>query len=315
LPVIIFSLLFGFLFPLKILAATVPAGVPKDTLWFSEDPIFVGDRITIFTIVYNSTPYRLSGSMELRDGTTTIGKKEFSVPSGGGAQIISFPWEVTQGEHLFAAVIVDSELRKEGEGGIVIPSDTYIQDTATVAKARVAEIDANDNGIPDRNEPPPPPKKTETASSSIIDSATVRFPADPVAEVQKDIADTFPSSISEKAIPVIGHIEKFREGARVESGTRVGALSEELRTSLEVNASSTLASSTLAALHAGNITSGWVTLGTGLAHGQAWKSPFEYVKLFLLLVWHFITAHVYLFYILLLLILWKIISVIVHLLL
>ncbi len=309
-----FFVMAGFFFPSTLFAATVPAGVPKDTLWFSEDPIFVGDRISIFSIVYNSTSYRLSGTMELYDGTTTIGKKEFVVGSGGAAQIISFPWEVTPGEHLFRAVITDNELRQEGENGIMVPQGAVIQDTQTLAMKRFADFDANHNRIPDRNEPPPPPpKKIEMTPTSVSNSAQQLLPTDPVAKAQQEITATLPSSISQKAIPIIGSIEKFREGASAQTSARVGVLSGELGRNAEMNASSTLASSTLAALHAGNVTSGWVTLGLGLEHGEAWKNPFDYVKLFLLLIWHFILAHVYIFYVLLLLFLFKLISLIVHL--
>jgi len=51
----------------------------------------------------------------------------------------------------------------------------------------------------------------------------------------------------------------------------------------------------------------WTTLGVGVAHGDAVKSPFTYAKLFFALVWNFVTSSVYVFYILILLVLFKII--------
>jgi hypothetical protein len=326
-PIIRFSvmLLFVVFFPAPLFAATAPAGVPKDALWFSKDPFFVGETITVFTVVYNSTSYRLSGTMELRDGTTTISKKDFIVDTLGASQIVSFPLTVTAGNHLFTVAITQNELRKEG--GTL--STDLLAETKTTGAKRYADLDTDTDGIgniidtdddgdgltdaeekklktdpldpdtdgdllPDGKDPHPLIKdKTDIATTSLPSFSIPK--SDPVSFVEEKIKTTLPEPIVSKAVPILGSIEDFRTRQAGDADERVSGLIATIKGTT---------STPLLETHTG---ARWLTLGQGVTHGDVAKSPFAYAKLFFVLVWHFVTSSVYVFYVLILLIIFKLI--------
>lgn len=320
------TLLFIALFPAApLFAATAPAGVPKDALWFSKEPFFAGETITVFTVVYNSTDYRLSGTMELRDGTTTISKKDFIVDTLGASQIVSFPLAVTAGNHLFTVVITQNELRKEG-GAVLTDS---LAETKTSGTKRYADLDTDHDaignivdtdddgdglsdveekklktdplnsdtdgdGIPDNKDLHPLTKdKIEVATTS--PSLATSPKSDPVSIVQEKIKTTLPEPIVSRAVPVLGSIEDFRTKEAGAADERVNGLIKKIQT--------TTGAPSLDA----NTDGGWSILGGGISSGDAATSPFAYVKLFFALVLHFVTSSVYVFYILILLVIFKLV--------
>jgi hypothetical protein len=319
------ALLFITFFPSPLLAATAPAGVPKDALWFSKEPFFAGETITVFTVVYNSTSYRLSGTMELRDGTTTISKKDFIVDTLGASQIVSFPLTVTAGNHLFTVAITQNELRKEG--GTLSPDP--LAETKTTGVKRYADLDTDTDGIgniidtdddgdgltdaeekklktnplnpdtdgdilPDGKDPYPLIKdKTDIATTSLPSFSIPK--SDPVSFVEEKIKTTLPEPIVSKAVPILGSIEDFRTRQAGDADERVSGLI------------ATIGGPTSTTTVGGKKEGGWSTLGKGVSHGDVAKSPFQYVKLFFALIWHVVTSSVYVFYILILLVIFKII--------
>jgi hypothetical protein len=313
------TVFFVMIIPAPLFAASLPAGVPKDGLWFSKDPFFVGETITVFTVVYNSTSYRLSGTMELRDGTTTVSKKDFIVDTLGASQIVSFPWVVTAGNHLFTVVITQNELRKEGG---TLSTDSLIETKTTGAKrfadldtdhddiGNIVDTDDDGDGLTDLEEKTlkTDPLNTDTDGDGILDgkdvhpltkdkadiattspSLTTPRKSDPVSFVEEKIKTTLPEPIVSKAVPILGSIEDFRTRQAGDADARVH------------KSIATIKGST------GEKDTGWAVLGDGVQHGDVAKSPFAYVKLFFTLVWHFVTSSVYVFYILILLLIFKIV--------
>jgi hypothetical protein len=318
-------LVLGTLFPVTLLAATAPAGVPKDALWFSKEPFFAGETITVFTVVYNSTDYRLSGTMELRDGTTTLAKKDFIVETLGASQIVSFPWTVTAGSHLFSAVITQDELRKEG--GVL--SDQSLAATKTTGAKRFADLDTDHDGLgnimdtdddgdglmdAEEKKLKTDPLNPDTDGDGISDKkdahpltkdkvkAATTTPLVPVSAknetvtlVEETMKTTLPEPIVSKAVPILGAIEDFRT-------KQAGAADDSVHALIK-----TIAIQTGATTSGVGKVGGWSTLGKGVTHGDIAKSPFQYVKLFFALIWNLATSSVYIFYILILLILFKLV--------
>lgn len=322
---VLLALFIAFL-PAPLFAATAPAGVPKDALWFSKDPFFVGDTITIFTVVYNSTNYRLSGTMELRDGTTTISKKDFIVDTLGASQIVSFPWAVTAGNHLFSVIITQDELRREGGSLLTDP----LAETKTTGAKRFADLDTDhDNigntvdtdddgdgltdvqekksktdplnpdtdgdGIVDGKDPHPLTKDNLEASTSSPASSATSPKSGPINFVEEKIKTTLPEPIVSKAVPILGSIEDFRTSQAGAADESVNGLIDTIR----ADPSTTVLPE--------NKDARWPVLGEGITHGDAVKSPFTYAKLFFALVWDFVTSSPYVFYILILLVIFKVI--------
>ena len=91
-----FSYIF-FIAPIFAFAATVPAGIPTGGIWFSKEPFYVGDQISVNTLVFNATSDVIRGSLELLDGVTILQQKDVAVDPGDSS-VVSFPVQVTRGD-------------------------------------------------------------------------------------------------------------------------------------------------------------------------------------------------------------------------
>jgi hypothetical protein len=303
------------LLPSTHMAAELPAGVPPGALWFSKDPIFAGETISIFTVVYNSTGDMLSGSIALRDGTTTISIKEFIVAGGGAVSIVAFPWVVTPGNHSFSVAITQSELRKEGGGlqsgtivgtktapikrfadrdsdgdgvGNITDSDDDGDGLSDVAENKLhtdsLNKDTDGDGIPDGTDEHPlvfDKKVTPVATTtSIIEGST--------SALEAKIKTAIPEPILSSAVPVLGYVEDFRVSEAKRGAAGVDAAREK------VIAASVATSPTKENTKAGK--GGWGLVGEGLKEGEAFKTPFAYVALFGALLYYAVTSSPYIFY-------------------
>lgn len=266
--------------PTLLFAALVPAGVQNGHVWFSKESFFAGETITVSVLLFNSTASVLSGTIELRDGTTTLATKPFSVSSSGGSLVVTFPWLVTPGEHSMSAVITQSALSDE-KGGAVSASSTLAV-TATSPEKRFAELDVNKNGIADSKEPPPPVEQKMTVATS---SKDLNGPT--------KITGYLPKPLEAIALPVTNKIELFREG----ESRRAEAHIAELRSTLSMEKD--------------GADIGFLQTITDVARsGAIFKTPFGYVKLFFELLWHVVVAHPVVFYGLIILVILKAIQMI-----
>ncbi len=290
-------LILGFLFPFAASALSIPAGILKDQIWFSKDPFFAGDTITIFTFVFNSSDYRLSGTMVLTDGTTTIDKKTFTVLPSGGSQVVSFPWTVTRGQHNFSAKISENQLDKV-TGGVV---NTPISTIQTVSVKRFVDLDTNHDGTPDRKE-----LHTLIKAAPLLPPTQAPIlPANPIKTLEQSISDNAPLPVSSTAIPVIGFMEEIRVSQAKSANRSV------LKAALNLASDAALQEGIGVATPIS--TSAWGVFTHGITSGEVAKSPLDHVKLFLALIWQLFTTNMYAFYALLLLVIYKAIRLVFQL--
>lgn len=286
-------------FPQTVIAKTLPAGFSRDQIWFSKDPFFVGDNITVNTFVYNSSVYRMTGTMTLKDGTSTVDKRTFIVEGGGSFQAIAFPWIVTPGTHNFSALIERDEFT-QGTSSIASSSITI---TETVKVKRFADYDKNNNGVGDSTEPPPPPVPIKKVSTS----SEIALPQNPVQTVSNEITDNAPTPVSAVAIPVIGTIENIRLSQTEKAGKNLNLAIGNIASSQSTTTQA------LKDARGGTVRAGWSLMKDGVVSGQIVRSPFDYLKLLTSLVVHFLASNQYVFYALLLLLIYKLIRVAISL--
>src|ERR1035437_2096929 len=97
--ILILSFLILILFPLyKISAQTSNVGFIPANIWYSKDPFEEGDKIKIYTLVFNPDSRELSGTVLFFDDTVFLGKQDFVVPAKG-VKTISIDWTVIAGDH------------------------------------------------------------------------------------------------------------------------------------------------------------------------------------------------------------------------
>ncbi len=73
-------------------------GFVPGNIWYSKDPFEEGDKIKIYTVIFNSETEEFSGTVAFYDETTLLGKKAFSVPARG-VKDVSIDWTVAVGDH------------------------------------------------------------------------------------------------------------------------------------------------------------------------------------------------------------------------
>ncbi len=272
--VFVFSLLF---IPQILFAVVVPAGTLENSIWFSKDPFFAGEHITINTLLYNSSEYTLEGVLVLYDGTSTIGTRNFAIGNDGASTIISIPWTVTRGEHSFSSVISNSFLTK----GNIRVSDTILN-TNTKELKRYADVHTEDQHIPD--------VKGREILTLNNKTKSISTPLKLPDELPEKIVAHIPDPILNDTLPVISGAESYRMNSYTHIEKGVNDTVREIIA--RKNASTTK--------YANTHPSGWEIIRSATLTGDVLHSPFAYAKLFFLLVGQFIVTNVYIFYIFLL---------------
>ena len=103
-----FILLIFFSPFLTLKAQTSNAGFIPSNIWYSKDPFQEGDKIQIYTLVYNPDGNTLTGTIYFFDNTLFLGNKDFSV-SPKSSSNISIDWTATAGDHTIFAQIQNAK--------------------------------------------------------------------------------------------------------------------------------------------------------------------------------------------------------------
>lgn len=132
------------------------AGFVRSNIWYSKDPFYAGDKIRIYTVIYNGSPYDLSGEVEFLDNNALIGKTDFALSNGGRVRDLWIDWKATEGKHAitarFAGVVADGPNGKEtailgnaeaGKSEVVVELDPILKAAQEKANAeKTAELRA-----------------------------------------------------------------------------------------------------------------------------------------------------------------------------
>lgn len=266
--------------PTSVLAGGSVAGIPKDLIWFSSDTFFEGDQVSVFTTLYNSTPDQFSGKATLYDGILTIGTKDFSVSPNGASTVLSFPWKATKGEHAFSVKVNSGEFAT----GARKFSDILGGETSTAKVNRSVLA-----------------KKVVPVTPPVVSSTTTGV------QNEDDNQTTNPIKlIKENGIPVLGAIEAFRQAQTNANTDRIA----NIKSSLEGEG---LPTDLFDVALLPTSKAGFNQLFVGKSGTDILTTPWEYVKLFFLYCYQFVVSHPYLFYILALLIVYKLIRAVLGL--
>jgi len=101
----IFILLAGPVFSAE--PAIPNAGFVQSNIWYSKDVFYAGEKVRIYTVIFNGSAYDLSGSVEFLDNGTLVGKADFALASGGRVRDLWVDWKATEGSHTINARFVN----------------------------------------------------------------------------------------------------------------------------------------------------------------------------------------------------------------
>ncbi len=334
-------LFFIYLVPVFSFAqATV--GIPSGGIWFSKEPFFAGEEITVNSIVFNSSNSEISGEVELLDKGSSVVKKEISIPSFDN-KIISFPITVSEGKHVFEIKVVDgSFFTKSDDKKISIATSSAYYSVKSNEVSRTVLKDTDSDGIADNVDNDidgdqltnaeekklgTDPYKADTDGDGILDNVDKRplkidtlptavdaITASDTKEVIEKIEKIVPKKVTEPivsvATPVLGSVENVRVDQANSNNERINdaidGIIDKVGTSQVLGQKATGTSTSTIDRNTGK-PSGWNVFLNGIkGDGQFVKTPFGYVKLAFLLILQFILTSAWIFYILLVLIIVKI---------
>lgn len=112
------------------------AGFVQSNIWYSKDPFYTGDKVRIYTVIFNGSAYDLTGAVEFLDNGTSLGKTNFSLSGSGRAQDLWVDWKASGGSHTITArlvnVIADGP---NGKQAVLLPN------TETGRSERMIDVD------------------------------------------------------------------------------------------------------------------------------------------------------------------------------
>ena len=173
----------------KTWAQTTNAGfVSGGGIWYSKDQFSEGDKIKIYTAIFNPDTRQLSGTVDFFDNNTLLGQKNFII-SGTSVKDTSVNWVVSVGDHTIYAKIENAKFLNSN-GGYVdakLPDDQTKSDSRTIKKKII-------------------PQMSGTSSTNIAAVTDV-------SNIEKTIQDKTPDFISKPINLTAAKIEEVREGA------------------------------------------------------------------------------------------------------
>ena len=236
----IFAILFlSFAFSTPVFGAEETplknAGFVQGNIWYSKTPFFAGDKVRIYTIIFNGSAEDLTGSVEFLDNGTPIGKSSFAISGGGRVRDVWVDWIVKDGKRTITARIADAsttdalgkkkivvlENRETGKSELQVDFDTDRDGVGNVDDLdddndNVSDIDEVKNGTD--------PLNKDTDGNGVTDDKEIELVAknsyvatstgalSTIMGVMKTANDAIPDGVRANVSLSTNAIERFRVG-------------------------------------------------------------------------------------------------------
>lgn len=196
---IILFLIFS-LFPIqKIFAQSANTGFVSANIWYSKDPFAEGDKIKIYTLIFNPDTRQLSGTVDFFDNTVLLGKKDFTV-AANATNVVSINWTVTAGDHTIFGQIENAKF--------LLSDGNY--ETVSLAENQTQ-------------------KSSRTVSKKITSNAGTNSTSPSVADIGKIIEEKTPSFITEPLVSAVNALEEFRTNTNIVSDNKKVEVQNEIK--------------------------------------------------------------------------------------
>ncbi len=221
-----------------VFAVEVPinnSGFAQSNIWYSKDPFFAGDKVRIYTIIFNGSAQNLTGTVLFLRNGTPIGKKPFSISGGDRVSDVWVDWTAKDGKHIITAQIIEvSTIDALGRKKIVVlensetgKSELLVDfDTDGDGIGNTNDLDDDNDGVPDIDEVKngtdpikkdtdgdgvPDGKELELAMKmSSVATSTVALGA--IVGAIKTVNDAIPTGVKAGVSLSTNAIESFRVG-------------------------------------------------------------------------------------------------------
>lgn len=145
-----FVLLILTLIPFGIsFAQTNNVGIIPSNIWYSKDPFEAGDKIKIYTVIYNSDSRELSGTVIFFDNKVFLGKSNFTVP-GKSVRDVSIDWTATVGDHVIFAKIENAKfLETNGKYEEIYVAENTTEESKRRVSQKIEATNSKEDTIAD----------------------------------------------------------------------------------------------------------------------------------------------------------------------
>lgn len=189
------SLLFFSLSPLVISAQATNTGFVPGNIWYSLDPFSEGDKIKIYTLIFNPDPRELSGTVKFFDDDILLGKKDFKV-SGKEIKDVSIDWTVTVGKHKVFGKIENAKF--------LVSTGKYEETTLSGNQTEESIRNVKKKIIPEKDQAP-----TSSVANGI--GSTIESIQNSVSNIPTLVRGTIPESVSKPVVLGASTLENFRK--------------------------------------------------------------------------------------------------------
>ena len=254
-------LLILSLFPFNNILAQSNAGFVPGNIWYSVDPFEEGDKIKIYTVLFNPDQREFSGTVRFFDKTTFLGKKDFIV-GPRGVKDISIDWTATVGNHnIFAKIENAKFLISPGKyEEVYLAGNQTEESTRNVNKKIILKTDVSNT------------------TDGILDAGVSS-----IENLGQIIEDKTPDIIAKPIIATTEAIENFRENIATSSKINKEQVKKDIANSGDaIEENKTEKTATKNTKEAGK-------------ESNLYK-PFKYIKLFFLSLISFIFNNKIVFY-------------------
>lgn len=251
----------------RIYAQVSNTGFVQANIWYSKDPFEEGDKIKIYTLLFNPDSRQLSGTVNFFDNSVLLGKKNFSI-APGATNALSIDWTVTAGKHdIFGEIENAKFLLSDGSYEAVTLSQGETEKSSiTVAKKIVPVADTGE----------------ATNSNSINNSVSTL-----ASSIENTVTSSTPSFISGPIISTTSALESFRQNTANASQQKETDVKSQIK-ALDENKTV--------------LKKGSKGTTENTAPPSSLLKPFKYVELFFLTIASFILNNQIIFYAILIII-------------
>lgn len=244
------------------LAQTSSAGFIPGNIWYSKDPFQEGDKIKIYTLIFNPDNRQLSGTVFFFNKTTFLGNKDFTA-TGKGLKDISIDWTATAGDNVIFAQIQNAKFLNS--------NNTY--EDASLSETKTSESKRSVSK-----------KITTTTNTNNISVNTEKdnIATDTISSVQNFITENTPEVVAKTIDTTTTKLETFRKDLSVSSTNKKEEVKKEIK-NIEKIANTSSSKDTKVA-------------GSSASNQGVFLKPFKYTELFALSLFSTVFNNKYIFY-------------------
>jgi hypothetical protein len=213
----LFILLSAFMPVFRLSAQSSNAGFVPGNIWYSIDPFAEGDKIQIYTMLFNPDSREFSGTVIFFDKSLFLGKKDFTL-KGKDASEVYINWTATAGDHKIYAKLENTKfLISPGKYEEVFRSGNQTEESERFVAKKVT-----------------PEKALAKDSAASTKSAGDDSGISSIKAIEENIVEKTPDIISKPIIAAASGLESVRtsvEGSvdakKVKTESELAALSAE----------------------------------------------------------------------------------------